>query len=534
MKKIFMPALLAVVPAIVSAQSTVDAYTLSQNELRGTARFMSMGGAFTALGGDLSTLGQNPAGVGVYRSSEIGATLDLNFRSYKTSGSFGSSKDNQTKVSCNNFGYVGTSYIGSGLRSISWGATYGRVASFDRITNGYNNPTSTSLTNYIAAFSGGQSPADLSFDTDYNPYLDSDCDWLSILAYNSFMINDKPGSPNSYVGLYQNGTVGDALYSVRERGYVDEYNFSLGGNVSDMVYWGIGIGVMDMSYSRDAYYSESLENARIESARGGVTGDAGFDLYNRKRITGNGWNLKLGVIVKPTQMVRIGAAVHTPTWYRLEHGYDAEVDYSYYNPALAESDENPMSGNEYTEWASFDSKLYTPWRFMVGAAAVIGNQAIVSVDYERQAYGSMKVKYQSGYGYDDFVDDENVNGNIKDCFQGTNIVRVGVEYRVTPQFSLRAGYNAQSSNVKSAAASGNVEVLTSGTDPSFSLDTKTTQYISFGLGYKYKGWYFDGAYVHKNRKSSFSAYADYDGLKAPGASVTDNNSSVILSIGYKF
>ena len=67
---------LAILPLTLSAQSPVDAYNLSQTELRGTARFMSMGGAFTALGGDLSTLNQNPAGIGIYRSSEVGLTLD--------------------------------------------------------------------------------------------------------------------------------------------------------------------------------------------------------------------------------------------------------------------------------------------------------------------------------------------------------------------------------------------------------------------------------------------------------------------------
>ena len=84
MKKTIITALVAAAPILASAQSTVDAYTLSQTEPRGTARFMSMGGAFTALGGDLSSLGQNPAGVGVYRGSDIGATLDIDFRSYDT------------------------------------------------------------------------------------------------------------------------------------------------------------------------------------------------------------------------------------------------------------------------------------------------------------------------------------------------------------------------------------------------------------------------------------------------------------------
>ena len=77
---------LAILPLTLSAQSPVDAYNLSQTELRGTARFMSMGGAFTALGGDLSTLNQNPAGIGIYRSSEVGLTLDLNILGSKANG----------------------------------------------------------------------------------------------------------------------------------------------------------------------------------------------------------------------------------------------------------------------------------------------------------------------------------------------------------------------------------------------------------------------------------------------------------------
>lgn len=534
MKKIITSAVIGLACSTAFAQSTVDAYSLSQSDMRGTARFMSMGGAFTALGGDLSTLSQNPAGVAVYRGSEIGGTLDLNFRSYTTSTPNGTSKDNQTKLFCNNFGYVGTAYVGTELRSISWGASYSRVSSFDRLISGYNMPTSGSLTNYVASFSGGQKAADMSFGNNYNPYYDSNCDWFSILAYTTGMINEIPGSPNHYMGLYQSGTVGDADYSLRERGYVDQYNFDLGGNVNDVVYWGLGIGVTDLSYTREAYYSESMEGARIPTPGGSstVTGDAGFNLYNTKHIVGNGWNFKVGVIVKPIQSLRLGFAVHTPTYYNLTHGYEGSADYSYYNPALIDSDNNPMAGDDHTEWASFNSRLRTPWRLMAGAAVVIGNQAIVSVDYERQAYNAMHVMYQSGYN--DFTADVNVNNNIKDIFRGANIVRLGLEYRLTPQWSLRAGYNAQSSNVKQAAADGNVEVLTSGTDPSLTLDTKLTQYVSFGLGYKYKGWYFDAAYVHKSSEGKYQAYTNWGGNIAPSATIKDSFNSAVISVGYKF
>lgn len=170
---------------------------------------------------------------------------------------------------------------------------------------------------------------------------------------------------------------------------------------------------------------------------------------------------------------------------------------------------------------------------MIGAATVIGNQAIVSVDYERVAFNDMRVKYSDGGYYGDFVNDEGVENNIKDCFKGSNIVRVGLEYRVTPQFSLRAGYNVEASNVKSNATNGTTEMLTSGTDPSYSLD-KTTQYISFGLGYRYQAFYIDAAYVYKNRKSTFHAYPDFNGYAAPTADVTDTNNSIVISAGFKF
>src|SRR5674536_391977 len=61
----------------VIAQNVDDALRYSQSFYGGTARFMSMGGAFTALGGDISSLSQNPAGLGVFRSSEITLTPQL-------------------------------------------------------------------------------------------------------------------------------------------------------------------------------------------------------------------------------------------------------------------------------------------------------------------------------------------------------------------------------------------------------------------------------------------------------------------------
>ena len=116
------------------AQAGVDVAHLSELGMRGTARFMSMGGAFTALGGDLSTLGQNPAGIGIYRSSEVGITLDLNFQSFQASAPSMTDTHNQTRFNVNNFGYIGTMKLYSeATPTFSFGASYSRINSFDRV-----------------------------------------------------------------------------------------------------------------------------------------------------------------------------------------------------------------------------------------------------------------------------------------------------------------------------------------------------------------------------------------------------------------
>lgn len=72
---------------------------------------------------------------------------------------------------------------------------------------------------------------------------------------------------------------------------------------------------------------------------------------------------------------------------------------------------------------------------------------------------------------------------------------------------------------------------------SYSIDN-STQYITCGLGYRYKGFYVDAAYVHKYRKSTFHGYTPVDGYgqntNAPIADVTDNNNSIVVSVGFKF
>ena len=531
MKKSLIMAVALAIPALASAQSAMDAYDFSQTDLRGTARFLSMGGAFTALGGDLSSLNQNPAGIGLYRRSEIGATLEISPAKITSDTHSNSISKSNTYVYCNNFGYVGSVHLDGAMPTFSWGVSYNRIASFDRDYNVYNASSPSSLTDYIAAFTNGAKADRLNFGSGYNPYYDSNEDWLSILAYNSCMINPVAGSSDTYQGLSGSNTVGDALTRVHERGYVDEYAIDFGGNIENCVYWGLGFGITDFSLNQHVEYSESMENAKIYNGENIVTGDAGFELTNRRVVTGTGLNLKLGLILKPVQEFRLGIAVHTPTWYDMKQSANAEVDYSYFDPNQVEGRNNPYRGNEYTEESFYDFRLRTPWKLMVGAACVIGSQAIVSFDYERQAYDNMNLKYEDSW--DSWVDNEWANEHISNYFKATNIVRVGAEFRVTPNVSLRAGYAYSATNVKEEVENGSMEVLTAGTNAAYTLNKDTNQ-ISCGIGYRYQAFYIDGAYVYRNRKSTYHAYTNFDGVSAPQADLTEINHSVVLSLGFKF
>ena len=71
MKKLFFTACLGIMTVGMQAQETYEVAELATEDLNGTARYVGMGGAMEALGADISTMGTNPAGVGLFRRSWI-------------------------------------------------------------------------------------------------------------------------------------------------------------------------------------------------------------------------------------------------------------------------------------------------------------------------------------------------------------------------------------------------------------------------------------------------------------------------------
>lgn len=514
------------------AQSAFDLYSASQTDLKGTARFMSMAGAFGALGGDISTLAQNPGGIGIYRSSDINFSFDWNFQTTKTNGE---KLKNDAAFSFNNFGYVGSLKIGNDVMpNFNWGFSYNRLANFNRRYMGAVDNIQNSMTNYVAGQTNdyGWKASELGESTSYNPYLDSNAPWMSILSYNSYLINPLSVDDN-FVGLYQNGTTGFAEFEVEEKGHLDEYTISFGGNIYDILYWGASVGIQDLEFNQYTYYGESLDNAFVpyETSQDGNlavgNGYSSWGIENSFRMYGTGANFKLGVILKPINELRLGFAFHTPTFFSLKSEAYASTSFMFETDEL-DVVNNIRGGAEtdqgYIAETWFDAQ--SPWKVMIGAAGVIGGRGLLSFNYERNMYPTMKVEY-------DGREDRGTTDCVKAYYKASDIFRIGGEFKLTPQFAVRAGYSYQTSPSTEEIKSDELNVVTAGTTLSYTTDDNI-QYVTAGLGYRSRHFYADFAYLHKIRNTTFHAFSPDDFGIAPTAEVKDSNNEIVLSFGFRF
>ena len=525
-----------------SAQSAIDAKSLNQQDLKGTARFMSMGGAFGALGGDLTTISQNPAGIGVYRSNEIGLTVDLDIQSAKSTALDGSFSSNQTKFLLNNIGGVLTLRLPSKtVPNLNFGFTYNKTATFNRRYGGSLGAMQNSMTNWIAGMTNSEevTVADVETTQSFNPYNPNDggyaAPWLSILGYDSFLINPvgNPDAPN-WQGQFGDGTTGTANYLVSEQGGIDSFNIAFGGNFGNILFWGMDFDITSLNFTQNYLYGENMEGAYVESDRGIEQTYSNWQMQNYYNMSGTGFAYKLGLILKPVQEFRIGFAFHTPTYYALSQTFGASTSYSYNGQQSMGQDTNGGIPG-YSEL-----RYHSPWHLIVSAAGVIGNSLIVSADYEWTQTSKMAFRdpayYYSNWNFTPAADSYNVvNQDITNYYKNQNTFRIGAEFRVTPQVSIRAGYSNVSSPVKAETESGQEVIYTAGTRPSYIFEGATNYYTA-GLGYRTGGFYADLAYVHKHQSAKWNAFdSDPDSSdRAPRADLSFASNQVVLSIGYKF
>lgn len=542
MKKKVFALLLCGLPLMINAQDAFDVLQMSQTELRGTSRFQSMAGAFGALGGDLSTLTQNPAGIGVYRNSDLGITLSLDCNSTKA----GVTTLNETKFNVNNVGYVGAIRLDSDVvPNLNFGFTYNRLQSYNRRYRGGVANIQTSMSNYIAdefVNMNGFNSGDLYWTGDFNPYFDGYAPWAAVTTF------DMRTNSGGYVGiinanndgmqgLYGLGTTGNAYYEVEERGHADEYNIAFGGNVANKLYFGLDLGILDLDYKSVQAYEEDLNNPYVmadddDLFESPITNDntrADWGLYNYLHTEGTGVNFKLGLIWRPMQALRIGAAFHTPTYYDMRDTYYVSASLNAYQDGnmLYRASKGSNDGEDY----SSSYTISTPWHFMGSVAGIIGTSGIISLDYEYVANQTMRIGDDRGDNYPDVTD------NVKNYFKPSHIIRIGGEYRINPNWSLRAGYSYKTTQVEKGVDDYDLNIRTVGTNPTYQYDN-TVQNFTCGVGYRYKAFYTDLAYVHKMRESVYNAFSpindQYGYEPNVSADVTDHNNRISLTLGMRF
>ena len=479
-----------------------DLYNLSfTSHNYGTARSMAMGNAFTALGADMVSASLNPAGIGMYVDSDVSFSPMLQFAKSPTKGSdpFNTSefKDSATKFGMASAGGVFTAYRGTGaLTNLNIGFVYNRIADFNRsyMNASYDNPYTSSLANVFCTLSnidGLTTNADGRMDFGNDPYY-----WGAVLAYKNGLTNkDDLGW---YIDRIGSGALIDQYSAVESSGSIGEYALTVGFNFTDRFYLGATLGIQSVNLQRKVFYGENYNYPAGRPDGNEMPYQLDYMNYmQHTRITGSGVNFKLGMTWRPVDWLRIGAAYHTPTYYSLSMRYYADMwsetlsagsnpdGYDVgYDGYMYDSVESPLWEDE----GPYSWDFRSPSRLMVGASFTIARCVLISADYERSWYQTIRLQSSP-------IQNLSYTDTVKDLFKGGNTVRVGAEANLLPFLAVRAGYIWSGSTLRNDYK----DVIT--THP---LITRQSS-ITAGLGIKFsKMVYLDLAYQY-----NCSTYTNY-------------------------
>lgn len=520
-----------------AAQNQYDALRFLGNDVNGTARFVGMGGAMSALGADLSTISTNPAGIGLYRSNDV--ALSFGFNANKSHSDFSGSvmDEKRNRASFDQIGFVWSTKIGNktDLRFLNFAFNYHKLVNFNRQFASKGGLDGNSLTGVMAEMidraengNGGlfyQSEDDfygsnglLNAD---NPYMDRiyiGTPYLGAMGARTGLVDVKGDEDGNITDIYGwNGIDGE--YYSRETGSVNEYDFNVSFNVRDRFYFGATLGVYDIDYLRYSSYGENLE------------GNANFTLNNMYKTEGTGIDLKIGTIIRPFEYspFRFGLAIHTPILYNMSDRYTSVLvtNLALENSTISytENLRDYLSGGQY----AWDYRLITPWRFNVSVGTIVGGIMALDAEYEFENYSATKLQDTEG---------TELNGQsaIKETLKGVHSFRVGMETKVSSAFSVRAGYHFRSTPITSDAFKNIPATDNTRTDAEY-LNLKSRQAVSVGLGYRGRLVYADVAYKYDFYKGDFytfgGTYPDSPLFLSP-TKVNNERHQLLFTVGVHF
>lgn len=536
MRKTATMIILALTAITAQAQTIYDALLFSEKNYEGTARSVAMGNAFTALGGDLGSIGINPAGSAVAKYSQISLTPALSISSSTAQGVspyangelpyFERQYRNTTAgMSIPNLGLTFNWNTGrnTGLKNVSFGFVMNRTNSWneDVYAAGRNSTTSFMGAMACEATEGGFLGSNLNANDAY--YYD---DWKYVVGYRSGMISTFGGYDDQFVGasevIYDNMgqteiTIGgplDQTYGRRVRGNRNDYLFNLGFNISDFIYLGANLGLTTMNYSYEDYFKENA----VDPGDFEIVLEDGQKMYfNSMRYrysyetANSGVYAKFGFIITPGAGFRFGAAIQTPTATTVNEAWMISGETTYTDQGFNASETSPEREERY--------RFSEPWRANFGAAYTLGKLAVFSVDYELCDYSSMKFRCSSLDEAKEYFD--GLNAEIGSTFGISHMLRAGIEVKPVDRLAIRAGYNYTSSPEKAPAL----------------------QNLSFGLGFiSRKSFFADLACRYAFASDEyFMPYSDYildqDGYVieySPEIRNRQQSWKILLTLGWRF
>lgn len=526
----------------VAAQETYENANIVTEELNGTARYVGMGGAMDALGADLSTIASNPAGIGLFRSSQIAATAGLTTQQ--------NAKDfhNASKTHAN-FDQIGFVWSSQESRNsfINVAFNYHKSRDFNYILSAtqdvLSQQASQNTLSYIKAI--GDMDADgwstIAVNKGKSGYS-GDFYWtsqLDNLYYNAFIMGEGGAGFNMANAYNMNRA---------SKGYIGEYDFALSGNIRDRVYLGLTIGLQDVHYKGYSEYTESLI--------GGGQPIGNITVCDERKITGTGYNFRVGAIFRPIEdsAFRFGLSFASPTFY--------DLTTSNYTYLVNNSQEQSASYPNYKASDSYEFRLYSPMKLGLSFGHTIGNYLAIGAVYEYADYGATNPRIKEGDYYDGYWGtyysessrDNVMKEHTEQTLKGVSTIKLGVEYKPTPEVAFRLGYNYVSpmyntDGFKDAYLDSYGTNVASATDYT---NWKATNRFTLGLGYSYGKFFADLAYQYATQSGDFypfmNAYVDdcmgYDDKGklivdpidnyATKTEVENSRHQFLLTLGYRF
>jgi hypothetical protein len=496
MKKYLFLLLTGFTFSAAQSQEITDAMRYAQDNLNGTARFRAMGGAFGALGGDLSSLNINPAGSAVFSNNQVGFTLS-SFNTKNNATYFGT--ENSEKDNSFDLNQAGGVFVfnnrstNSDWKKFSVGVNYENTNNFNNSSFSSGTNPNHSVDSYFLNFANGV-PLDQLENSSYAS-LNHGAQ-QAYLGYQGYIINPVSTDPNNT--LYTSNVPAGGNYyhenTVSSNGYNGKLSFNAATSYKDQLYIGINLNSHFTDYRQSSSFYE--ENSAPLTSDYTVT-NLRFD--NELYTYGTGFSFQVGAIAKITNEVRLGLAYESSTWYRLNDELSQTLVAVSSATNLPDTNDvvNPQVTNYYEPY-----KLQTPSKLTGSFAYVFGKSGLISIDYAMKDYSNTKFRPENDPYFRD------LNDNMNSVLDKTNEVRVGAEYKIE-KLSLRAGYRYEQSPYKNKTTVGDL-----------------TGY-SGGLGYNFGSTKVDLSYSSSERNTQQGFFSQ--GL-TDGAKINTINNNVSLTL----